>query len=483
MKIKNNNNIYIYGIIFLLIGASLLPSIYGYDKKTSINSTIDSPLNDDYINAYWKADECSGNILEDSSGHNYDGIINGATWDPSGYSGCALVFDGIDDYVNFTSHSVELGYNKTDDFIISFYFKSSDDGVIYSTTAPWGFNPDFQIELLSNGTLFFKLLGSSNLGIRLYSTGSYNDGSWHFVEIYHNGISSTPTATLYVDNVFDNNNTGYYYNMYNDEYTKATMGVNAHTLTNYFDGYIDEFKIVKYELGNEQDPPIIDGPTGGLPDVEYDYTFTTIDPETDNISILIDWDDGTEEYWRGPYISGEEVTVSHTWDEEGYYNVTAKSKDFWDDSTWSDPYMVIIGDQPFPLICCDSDGLNFGSVSAGSTVNGEISVINCGDPGSFLNWYVDTSDLPTWGDWTFTPSSGEGVGEGDSVNIDVTCVVTDTEGEYSGQIIVINDDNPSDTCTVDTSVIVPRTRTRFNLLFYWFFYQFPRLVNLMNLLK
>ena len=84
---------------------------------------------------------------------------------------------------------------------------------------------------------FFKLIGASNLGIRLYSNGVYNDGLWHYVEYYHNGISSTPTVTLYVDNVSDGSMTSYYYNIENDEYTKATMGVSAHTLTDYFDGY------------------------------------------------------------------------------------------------------------------------------------------------------------------------------------------------------------------------------------------------------
>ena len=77
------------------------------------------PLSNDYVNAYWKFDECEGNTAYDSSGHNYDGTIYGATW-VGGVLGCALDFDGLDDYLNqhnhsvgLDNHSVGLGFNKT----------------------------------------------------------------------------------------------------------------------------------------------------------------------------------------------------------------------------------------------------------------------------------------------------------------------------------------------------------------------------------
>jgi len=460
-------------VIILFIGAVITPIISGHYEKTKIflfNIATDNlPLNDDYVNSYWKFDECSGNIAGDSSGHNYDGTIYGATW-AGEYPDCMLLFDGIDDYVNFSTYSAEIMFNKTDDFIISFIFKSTGKGVIYSSTAPWGFNPEFLIELVSNGSLLFKLIGASHLGITLYSNGIYNDGDWHFVEYYHNGITTSPTVTLYVDNISDNSNSNYYYNIENDEYTKAKMGVNAHSSTDYFDGYIDEFKIIKYEQGNEQEPPIITGPAYGPPGEELEYKFVTDDPEGDKVWILIDWGDGTEEDWRGPYLSGEEVTVSHQWEEEGTYEIKARSKDIWDNSRWSDIFKVIIGYQPFPKICCDPVGLNFGNVSAGSTVTGEIYILNCGDPGSLLNWYVDTTNLPNWGTWTFTPATGEGLSEGDSVTVDITCVVTKTHGTYSGTLSIINSDNIPDKCVVDTSAIVPRTRATYKERAYRFIY-------------
>ena len=349
MKNRYYKKSIILGIIFIFIGASIISNITGQTEKTIRQSikevTINFPLNYDYVNAFWKFDECSGNILGDSSGHNYNGTINGATWTTDSHSGCALDFDGINNYVDLNSHAAEIMFNKTDDIILSFYFKSTGEGIIFSATAPWGYNPEFRIELMSNGSLLFYKI-TQLCGIILYSNGIYDDGDWHYVEYYYNGITSNPTLTLYVDNILDNSITHWLCDIENDDYSKTTMGMHAHYLTDYFDGIIDEFKIIKYAQGNEQQPPTIDGPEFGDPGVEYDYTFVTNDPENDNISLEINWGDGSDIEETEIHASGEEVIVSHSWDEEGIYNITARSLDIWDHSRWSDPYPVGIGNQP-----------------------------------------------------------------------------------------------------------------------------------------
>jgi hypothetical protein len=351
MKKSCFKKIIVYIIFILLIWVGFFPGITGNIEKTSIQSIgegpIGSPFDDDYVNVYWKFDECYANTLGDSSGHNYEGTINGATWTTDGHSGCALVFDGINDYVDLYSHSAELGFNKTDDLIFSFYFKSSGEGLIYSATAPWGENPEFRIELVSNGSLLFYLI-TQMCGIIMYSNGTYDNGDWHHAEYYYNGISSNPTLTLFVDGIFDNNITHWLCDILAEDYAKTKIGMHAYDSVDYFDGYIDEFKMIKYELGNKQNPPTIDGPTVGKPNVEYDYSFITNDPEGDNISsIYIDWDDGAVEKINGPFESGEEVIASHEWHEDGSYGIKAKSEDFWDDGPWSkNPYVVYIGNQP-----------------------------------------------------------------------------------------------------------------------------------------
>lgn len=81
--------------------------------------------------------------------------------------------------------------------------------------------------------------------------------------------------------------------------------------------------------------PDIAGPVKGKPEVEYTYTFQSMDPDGDAIYYCINWSDGTDEICIGPYTSGELVEVSHSWDEQGTYVVQAKAVDVYDDeSDW-----------------------------------------------------------------------------------------------------------------------------------------------------
>ena len=347
MEIKYDK-ILILGIIVTLIGAVVIPSISGYNVNTTNQTTYEGSVNffmsDDYVNAYWKFDECDGNILYDSSGNGYDGTIYGATWESYG-SGCTLDFDGVDDYVDFDDHAkYYLGFNKSDDLIFSFIFKSSstDKSIIYSSCRgdAYGYNPGFHIALNSDGTLQVQVW-RLNCGILMNTTGTYNDDSWHFAEIFYNGDSVNPIVDVYCDETFDSSDEKYVCSFYSDQFRYSQMGRNSNDYSDYFDGKLDEFKIIKYEGGNGQLPPIIDGPTGGVPNIEYDYTFTIVDPEEDDCEINIDFN-GYETGWMGPYESGEVVTISHTWDDVGSYTIKSKSRDRWGESSWSDPFPVEI---------------------------------------------------------------------------------------------------------------------------------------------
>jgi len=396
MKNGNYKKILIYGIFILFIGAVILPNISGntvnnYIESAEEYSTI-APLNDDYVNSYWKFDECSGDTVEDSSGHNYDGTIYGATW-VSGYSGCALEFDGVDDYVDFSEYAPGIMFNKTDDIILSFYFKSSSGGLMFSSTASWGNNPEFRLELLPNGSLLFYKI-TQLCGIKLYSTGVYDDGDWHNAVYYFNGVTSNPTVTLYVDDTLDSLFTHWLCEIENDDYSKTKMGMHSHTDTDYYDGLIDEFKIIKYEQGNVQAPPEISGPIIGSPDETIDYSFITNDPEEDDIVKLeIDWGDGDVDDIDGPFESGEEVVEGHKWTEEGEYCVKARSIDMWGHSSWSDCYTVYIGNQPpgAPKIdgpkCGDAgEELTYTFVSDDFESNDLYYYIDWGD-GSYEDWF------------------------------------------------------------------------------------------------
>jgi len=82
--------------------------------------------------------------------------------------------------------------------------------------------------------------------------------------------------------------------------------------------------------------PEIDGPKTGKKDIEYDYIFTTNDPDLHDVYYFIFWGDGYAEQWIGPYKSGEIINISHSWSIQGSYTIKAKAKDFYDaESDWS----------------------------------------------------------------------------------------------------------------------------------------------------
>ena len=81
--------------------------------------------------------------------------------------------------------------------------------------------------------------------------------------------------------------------------------------------------------------PTITGPTSGSPGDIINYSFKSTDPEGEQVYYWIEWGDGTVEEWLGPYKSGMEIFVSHSWAEKGTYTVKAKAKDIWDaESDW-----------------------------------------------------------------------------------------------------------------------------------------------------
>jgi len=45
------------------------------------------------------------------------------------------------------------------------------------------------------------------------------------------------------------------------------------------------------------------------------------------VYYYIDWGDGTNSSWIGPYSSGVTIPQSHTWSKKGTYIIKAKAKD------------------------------------------------------------------------------------------------------------------------------------------------------------
>jgi parallel beta-helix repeat protein len=91
------------------------------------------------------------------------------------------------------------------------------------------------------------------------------------------------------------------------------------------------------ESNNQPDIPTIKGETNGKIKTEYNYTFLSSDPEGLHIWYFIDWRDGTDTGWIGPYPSGKEINNSHNWLEKGEFTIRCKCKDpYGNESDWGE---------------------------------------------------------------------------------------------------------------------------------------------------
>jgi len=98
--------------------------------------------------------------------------------------------------------------------------------------------------------------------------------------------------------------------------------------------FVKSGKLIGYlyafgEVENNHPPnkPDINGPITGKINVEYDYIFTVSDIDNDEIFLYVEWGDESSSGWLGPYESDEEIVLSHSWNQQGSYNLKAKTKD------------------------------------------------------------------------------------------------------------------------------------------------------------
>ena len=92
---------------------------------------------------------------------------------------------------------------------------------------------------------------------------------------------------------------------------------------------------------NPPNTPEINGPSSGKPQVEYEFTFVSTDPDNDELYYVIDWGDGIEEV-IGLFPSGYIANASHEWIERGNYIIKGKAKDPYNaESNWEElPFSV-----------------------------------------------------------------------------------------------------------------------------------------------
>ena len=101
---------------------------------------------------------------------------------------------------------------------------------------------------------------------------------------------------------------------------------------------------------NESLPPYVPkrpaGPTQIMRNTTYSFYVSAEDFTQDQVYYILDWNDGTNSEWLGPYTSGELVCINHSWTEEGIYSIRVKAKDEHDsESGYSDLLKVTVDDK------------------------------------------------------------------------------------------------------------------------------------------
>jgi len=154
-------------------------------------------------------------------------------------------------------------------------------------------------------------------------------------EIYHNNIIDNTKNVGYYDdgkssNSWDKGPTtgGNYWSDYNGEDDNGDgIGETPYKIHGTTDK--DNYPFMNQNGWNSHAPtkPTINGPASGIKDNKYEYTFCSTDPDEDNVYYWIEWGDGTNTGWVGPFSSGETIKKTHTWSNSGIYTLKAKAKD------------------------------------------------------------------------------------------------------------------------------------------------------------
>ena len=106
--------------------------------------------------------------------------------------------------------------------------------------------------------------------------------------------------------------------------------------TNLFGDPALSFFEIEEPQNNPPNKPTITGPNSGEPEIEYEFTFVTTDPDYNDVYYYIDWDDGANGSWIGPYSSGLEVKINYTWYTGSIHTISVKAKDiFNEESDWA----------------------------------------------------------------------------------------------------------------------------------------------------
>ncbi len=181
--------------------------------------------------------------------------------------------------------------------------------------------------------------------------------------------------------------------------------------------------------------------------------------------------------------SGHNLVIDG-YNDEGYYHLNfgwGGSYDGWYKIPEELPYELTVLEGVIVDIINENSVSNLNAegalywpdINPGATVEGSFTLENVGAPGSSIDWEVII--WPEWGEWTFDPSSGEGLTpEEGPLTIDVSVNVPDKKDKhFNGYVKVVDVDNSINSCLVHVSLTTPRNRWVNHPLLFNIFEHFP----------
>ena len=212
-----------------------------------IPQTVNAAAPTNGLVGYWNFDEGTGNIVNDTSGNNNNGTINGASW-VGGKVGGALEFDGVDDYVSF-SNTIGLNFNT---YTISFWIKPNTgfSGTVFrlsNSTSNTQSRSKYEIRVTSSGITFITGDGATVDSDSFFA--SIPADSWSLVTCSLDG-SNLKTCNLNGSVISSSANN---VDISLNSPIVSFIGTNKNSAgNNFYEGLLDEIRIYNTALSVQE---------------------------------------------------------------------------------------------------------------------------------------------------------------------------------------------------------------------------------------
>lgn len=182
--------------------------------------------------------------------------------------------------------------------------------------------------------------------------------------------------------------------------------------------------------------------------------------------------------WQWTYFTWKNnlIPIGTTIGWRIYYQDTSGNTDFTN-------IMAFTIVDSYPDLECEGE-LSWNKIEPGETVNGEFTVLNCGDDDSELDWEI--SETPEWGtSWIFDPSSGTGLTPAQGgQKVQVQVIAPNNPGtEFNGKIKVINSNDSNDFCEIPVYLKTPRSKSTNYIMILRLLERFPFFQKLLNIIN